>query len=172
MGYSTGAELGFGLHYWNVNPGKAPKILQVSHLSSNIGKRGATNDPRKMFYATQMLYILIQVSAKVSILMLFSRIFTARWFTLTVRWCVGFLVAHGLLFLFLIVFQCIPVEGIWNKSISAKCLDITAIGWAGAVFSIVEDLVILVLPIPELLKLQLSLQKKIAVFLMFSVGSL
>lgn len=125
-----------------------------------------------MFYATQMLYILIQVTAKVSIVILFSRIFPARWFQRTV-WCfVAFLVIHGLIFLFVIVFQCIPVDGIWDKSLSAKCLDITAVGWAGAIMSIIEDIAILVLPIPELLKLQLSLQKKIAVFIMFSIGSL
>lgn len=129
-------------------------------------------DTPQNFYATQMLYILIQVTAKVSIVVLFSRIFSTRWFVIVVWAYVVFLVVHGLLFLLLIVFQCIPIYAIWDKSVSAKCLDITAIGWVGAVFSIVEDIAILVLPIPELLKLDLSFRKKIAVFFMFSVGSL
>lgn len=119
-----------------------------------------------------MLYILIQVTAKVSILILFWRIFTVRWFRITVWCCVTFLIIHGLLFLLLIAFQCVPLDGVWDKSITAKCLNVTAIGWAGAVSSIVEDIVILVMPIPEILKLQLTIQKKIAVCLMFAIGSL
>jgi hypothetical protein len=119
-----------------------------------------------------MLYILIQVTAKVSILTLFWRIFTARWFRISVWCCVTFLVSHGLLFLLLVTFQCIPVHAIWDRAVSAKCLNITAIGWAGAIFSILEDLVILALPIPEVLKLQLTFRKKVAVCLMFGIGSL
>ncbi|KAM0328160.1 hypothetical protein ACHAQA_005567 [Verticillium albo-atrum] len=146
------ANLGFGLHFWNVNPFNAPTILQI-------------------FWTAQMFYIMIQVTAKVSILILYWRIFTARWFRIAI-WCsVTFLVTHGLLFLLLIIFQCTPVPGIWDKSLDAKCLNVTAIGWAGAVFSILEDIFILVLPISEVRKLQLTLKKRIAVCLMFGVGS-
>lgn len=148
----VGSDLGFGLHYWNVDPTRAPEIFQL-------------------FYSAQMIYILIQVTAKVSILTLFWRIFTARWFRISVWCCVTFLVSHGLLFLLLVTFQCIPVYAIWDRSVSAKCLNITAIGWAGAIFSILEDLVILALPVPEVLKLQLTFRKKVAVCLMFGIGS-
>ncbi|KAI9147983.1 Satratoxin biosynthesis SC7 cluster protein [Paramyrothecium foliicola] len=148
----VGSDLGFGFHYWNVDPRHAQTIFQL-------------------FYSAQMLYIMIQVTAKVSILALFWRIFTARWFRLAVWGCIAFLISHGLLFLLLITFQCIPVNAIWDRSISAKCLNVTAVGWAGAVFSILEDIVILVLPIPEVLKLQLTFKKKVALCLMFSIGS-
>ncbi|KAM0285966.1 hypothetical protein ACHAQH_001154 [Verticillium albo-atrum] len=148
----AGANLGFGLHFWNVDPTKAPTILQL-------------------FWTAQMFYILTQVTAKVSILILFWRIFTTRWFRITV-WCgATFLVTHGLLFLLLIVFQCLPVRAIWDKSLDAKCLNVTAIGWAGAIFSILEDIAILLLPITEVLKLQLTLKKKIAVCILFGIGS-
>ncbi|CAI4214272.1 unnamed protein product, partial [Parascedosporium putredinis] len=112
----AGAGFGFGLHYWNVNPANAETIFQL-------------------FYTAQMLYILIQVTAKVSILILFWRIFTVRWFRITVWCCVTFLIIHGLLFLLLIAFHD-PSD---------------------------TDL--------EILKLQLTIQKKIAVCLMFAIGS-
>nr|XP_036578530.1 uncharacterized protein CTRU02_11450 [Colletotrichum truncatum]KAF6785825.1 integral membrane protein [Colletotrichum truncatum] len=148
------ADLGFGTHYWNVEPASGTKLIQL-------------------FYAVQQIYILIQVFAKISILLFFSRIFPARWFQLTVRYFIAFLLSHGLIFLLVIIFQCTPISSIWDRSNSnRKCLDVTAIGYAGAVFSIIEDLVILVLPIPELIKLQLNIRKKIALGLMFSLGSL
>lgn len=148
------ADLGFGTHYWNVELAAGTKLIQL-------------------FYVVQQLYILIQVFAKISILLFFSRIFPARWFQLTVRCSIAFLLIHGLVFLLVIVFQCTPISSTWDRSNpDRKCLNVTAIGYAGAVLSIVEDLVILVLPIPELVKLQLNIRKKIALGFMFSLGSL
>ncbi|WQF86882.1 Putative extracellular membrane protein, CFEM [Colletotrichum destructivum] len=147
------ADLGFGTHYWNVELAAGTKLIQL-------------------FYVVQQLYILIQVFAKISILLFFSRIFPARWFQLTVRCFIAFLLIHGLVFLLVIVFQCTPISSTWDRSNpDRKCLNVTAIGYAGAVLSIVEDLVILVLPIPELVKLQLNIRKKIALGFMFSLGS-
>ncbi|KAK1702386.1 hypothetical protein BDP67DRAFT_496971 [Colletotrichum lupini] len=147
------ADLGFGTHYWNIELDAGTKLL-------------------KLFYAVQQLYIMIQVFAKISILLFFSRIFPAKWFQLTVRYFIMFLLLHGLIFLLVIVFQCTPVSSVWDRSNPNRtCLNVTAIGYAGAVFSIVEDLVILVLPIPELVKLQLNIRKKIALGFMFSLGS-
>ncbi|KAM5349710.1 hypothetical protein ACJ41O_006215 [Fusarium nematophilum] len=142
------ARLGFGRHYWNVDPAKG-----------------------EMFYATQMLYVLIQVSAKGSLLAFYSRVFTSRKFQLWIWITVGFLVGHGVIFLGLVIFQCRPITSIWDRNLEPKCVNLPALGYAGAITSIVEDIVILILPIPELLKLQLNRGKKIALLLMFSIGS-
>ncbi|EEU42187.1 uncharacterized protein NECHADRAFT_79864 [Fusarium vanettenii 77-13-4] len=145
-------DLGFGLHYWNVEVANAKTIFQI-------------------FYATQILYILIQVSAKASILAFYSRVFTSRTFRIAVWSAAAFLIGHGIIFLGLVIFQCSPMASIWNRNLESKCLNLTAIGYAGAVFSIVEDIAILILPIPELLKLQLGGRKKAALLFMFSIGS-
>ncbi|UPL00705.1 hypothetical protein LCI18_011639 [Fusarium solani-melongenae] len=146
------AELGFGLHFWNVDVANARTIFQI-------------------FYATQILYILIQVSAKASLLAFYSRVFTGRTFRIAVWSAAAFLIGHGLIFLGLVIFQCSPIASVWNRNLESKCLNLTAIGYAGAVFSIIEDIAILILPIPELLKLQLGGRKKAALLFMFSIGS-
>ncbi|KAH7249541.1 hypothetical protein B0J15DRAFT_58510 [Fusarium solani] len=145
-------DLGFGLHFWNVDVANAKTIFQI-------------------FYATQILYILIQVSAKASLLAFYSRVFTSRTFRIAVWSAATFLIGHGLIFLGLVIFQCTPIASVWNRNLESKCLNLTAIGYAGAVFSIVEDIAILILPIPELLKLQLGGRKKAALLFMFSIGS-
>ncbi|KAH6686222.1 hypothetical protein F5X68DRAFT_232386 [Plectosphaerella plurivora] len=43
--------------------------------------------------------------------------------------------------------------------------------WAGAGLTILEDIAILLFPIPELRKLKLSFAKKVGVFFMFGIGS-
>ncbi|KAJ0276280.1 hypothetical protein COL940_008352 [Colletotrichum noveboracense] len=151
----AGTELGFGLHYWNVQPSNSVTLIQL-------------------FYAGQQLYILVQVFAKISILLLFDRLFSSsRWFHNTIRWFILFLVLHGVIYMFLIIFECTPISSIWDLSNPDRtCKDITAIVYSGAAFSIIEDFGILLLPVPELLKLQLSTKKKVGLGLIFSLGSL
>ncbi|KAH6997440.1 hypothetical protein EDB80DRAFT_585674 [Ilyonectria destructans] len=148
----TGANLGLGRHYWNVDTENAQTILQL-------------------IYAFQILYICIQVSAKGSLLAFYRRIFPNRRFQITVWAGLVFLLGHCIVFLGLIVFQCRPIDSIWNRNLEGKCLNITAIVNSGAALSIVEDIAFLVMPIPELLKLQLGTRKRAALLLIFSIGS-
>ena len=57
-------------------------------------------------------------------------------------------------------------------AVTGKCINLTAIVYSGAAFSIVEDLVIMLLPISELKGLNLDLRKRIALVFMFALGSL
>lgn len=68
--------------------------------------------------------------------------------------------------------QCIPVKSVWDTTVHAECIDLHALVYAGAGFSIVEDFVIMLLPITELKSLNLDVRKKIALFFMFALGSL
>ncbi|OHE91054.1 hypothetical protein CORC01_13642 [Colletotrichum orchidophilum] len=150
----AGTTLGFGLHYWNVDPRASTRLIQ-------------------MFYVGEQLYILAQILAKVSLLLFISRIFfSSRWFYLTTQLFILFLVLHAAIFLFLVIFACTPIKSIWNlDDPSRKCMNIAAIGYSGAVFSVIEDIAILVLPIPELLRLQLNTKQKVWLSLMFGLGS-
>ncbi|KAF5013292.1 hypothetical protein FDECE_687, partial [Fusarium decemcellulare] len=151
-GKYNGTKLGFGRHLWNVPVTNLAAILQ-------------------MFYSIQILYILVQVSAKASLLAFYSRVFTDRKFRIAVWVAYVFLFGHGIIFLGLVIFHCIPVHAIWDRSVDGKCIDLTAIAYAGGVLSIIEDIAIFILPIPELMKLQLQGKKKTALLFMFSIGS-
>ncbi|KAF6823977.1 integral membrane protein [Colletotrichum plurivorum] len=150
----AGTTMGFGLHYWNVDPAASTRLIQL-------------------FYAGQLLYILVQVCAKISILLLFSRVFAAsKWLQQATKIFIAFLVLHGATFLLIVVFECTPISSTWDlTNPNRKCLDITAIGYSGAGFSIVEDFAILLLPIPELIRLQLTTKRKFGLGFMFSLGS-
>ncbi|KAK7435032.1 integral membrane protein [Colletotrichum acutatum] len=150
----AGTGLGFGLHYWHVEPWASTRLIQ-------------------MFYIGEQLYILAQIMAKISLLLFFSRIFfSSRWFYLTTQLFIMFLILHAAIFLFLVIFECTPVTSTWNlDDPSRKCMNIVAIGYSGAVFSVIEDIAILILPIPELLRLQLSTKKKLWLSLIFGLGS-
>ncbi|KAF1977568.1 hypothetical protein BU23DRAFT_578050 [Bimuria novae-zelandiae CBS 107.79] len=124
----------------------------------------AENGPEllKMFYVCQMLYVLVQVFAKVAILVLYSRLFPdfIMYFQWTVRFMIAFMFTQGTVFFLLVTFQCLPISSIWNKTIEGHCLPISAvIGFTGDGLS------------DELWNLQMSTKKKIGLVLILGVGS-
>jgi hypothetical protein len=78
---------------------------------------------------------------------------------------------HGIVFIFIVAFQCTPVRSLWDKTIESTCLNQVAIIFVGSGFSIAEDFLIIALPIPCVESLKLGTGKRINVFIMFSVGS-
>lgn len=145
-------DLGFGRHFWDISPLNGVAIA-------------------KLFYAGQLLYIVIQVTSKVAILLFFWRIFDVRWLRITVMWSIAFLVIHGVIFMGIAVFQCTPIADAWEKGGEGKCLDIATVGVVGAGFSIAEDVFLWVLPFFEVRKMTFDFKKKLVICIMFSIGS-
>jgi hypothetical protein len=115
---------------------------------------------------------LALASTKVSILFFYLRIFRRPMFRTVVSINIGFVIASGIAFIFAIIFQCNPVAGAWDKSLSSHCIDITALAYSNAGIAIAQDMIILFLPVSELVDLQMSLRKKLNVMAMFGIGGL
>ncbi|KZL78079.1 integral membrane protein [Colletotrichum tofieldiae] len=163
-------NMGFGLHYWDIDPDNGKTMLQL-------------------FYVTQMFYILIlyvfiihlsytgrlikplSVSAKFSLCAFYIRVFSYPRFRLTIGIFCVLLTTHAAVCFLLIVFQCVPLEAIWDRSINGRCLSLSALSYTGAVGSLLEDFALIIIPIPELLKLQMGPHKRLALCFMFGVGS-
>ena len=75
-------------------------------------------------------------------------------------------------FLFVDIFQCVPRRKIWDSTVLGKCISIGTILIAPAVFNIVSDSLLLVLPIVLIFRLKLTLKNKLAIVLVFSSGFL
>ncbi|KAL2062454.1 hypothetical protein VTL71DRAFT_6720 [Oculimacula yallundae] len=144
--------LGLGKHFYKVPPANIIVLL-------------------KLFYAVQIFYVILQTLAKVSILLLYLRIFPSQRFRLILKLAMAFMISHGLAFLFVVAFQCLPVRSIWDRELTNHCVDLQALIYAGAGLSIFEDVAIMILPIFELKGLNLSRRKRVALGLMFALGS-
>lgn len=129
-------------------------------------------DFEQLYYVVQMFYILAKVMVKASIALLIDRIFPIRWMRRATICFIVLLITHNLVFLFLIIFQCKPISSIWDKHITGSCLNLTAIAYAGASLSIVEYIVLILLPIPELWKLKAKLGRRIQLIFVFTLASL
>ncbi|KAL1864881.1 hypothetical protein Daus18300_007448 [Diaporthe australafricana] len=144
--------IGFGVHVWVVDPRNAIPLL-------------------RLYWVSQQLYILDQLLTKISLLALYLRVFPTRWINLTARYGIAVMVVQETIFYFLILLRCAPISANWDIRQSGRCLNLNAIGFAGALLGIAEHFAILVMPLPELWKLKLSKRKRIMLAFVFSLGS-
>lgn len=116
------------------------------------------------------------VTLKASLVLLYLRIFGKN--TTFRRWVIGtlyLLVFYGLVIVLLSALRCTPISATFIVPVppaGAKCLSLFDITIAISVLGIVADIWILILPIPQLWKLNMSVSKKIQLFVFFDLGVL
>ncbi|KAJ6076167.1 hypothetical protein N7499_008148 [Penicillium canescens] len=113
-----------------------------------------------------------QVFVKVSIVILLRRLLGAvTWFRRAATGVIVFVVAWGITGLIGNIFQCWPVQYFWIKNIEGHCMagQTTFFIIIGSL-STVENVVIVLLPLPVVWRLQMPLQEKIELTFLFTVG--
>ena len=113
---------------------------------------------------------------KLTLLFFFLRIFPKTIIRNMLKGTIVFTIFYGLTFVIVAIFQCRPIKHYWmnwdKEHVDGHCININALAWANAIISIVLDVWMLVLPLCEVFRLQLSWRKKISVAIMFLVGTL
>ncbi|GLA80669.1 hypothetical protein AtubIFM56815_001497 [Aspergillus tubingensis] len=69
-----------------------------------------------------------------------------------------------------LIFDCQPVERAWNPNISGSCLPAGPTFYGLAIFTIICDITIIILPIPLLLQLNIKTAQKAGVVCLFLLG--
>ncbi|KAH8589850.1 hypothetical protein B0O99DRAFT_522425, partial [Bisporella sp. PMI_857] len=146
------SSVGMGKHLWDV----PPENLVTLQL---------------LYYVSQMLYVGTKALAKISILLLFLRIFPDERFRLATKIFLVWILCAAFTFFIAIALQCIPVHAVWDMSVRGKCINLSALVFSGAGLSIFEDTVIILLPVFELKSLRLTLAKRLLIIFVFAMGS-
>ncbi|KAH6692856.1 hypothetical protein BKA61DRAFT_280099 [Leptodontidium sp. MPI-SDFR-AT-0119] len=145
------STVGLGLHVWDVEAENIATII-------------------KLYWIMRQFYVLVQVLLKVSILIFYLRVFPVRWMQISTWLIIAYLLLHGVAFFIPVIVQCRPIARLWDKRIEGSCIPLVDLLIPGAVFSILEDVVILILPIPCISKLNIGRGKKVSLVTLFSVG--
>lgn len=88
-------------------------------------------------------------------------------------WVVGIFVwAWVICITFLFIFICVPVQKLWYPQIPGRCINQVGTWISNALSTILTDLIILLLPLPQIWKLQLRKTEKMGLTLAFSLGFL
>lgn len=128
----------------------------------------------KTLVATQTLYYCVQTLIKISLLLLYHRLFSAN-----KPFRVALFVAGALAVMWWIasfwdtIFQCVPVQASWDNSIrNARCQDIRDAALGAGISNLILDLLFLLLPVPMIWRLQVSKRIKVSLTGIFFLGGL
>ncbi|KOS16843.1 hypothetical protein ESCO_004731 [Escovopsis weberi] len=124
----------------------------------------------KFFYVAQIFYKLTISLTKVSILLLYLRIFVQKWFRICAYILIVIVSMYIVASVGVSIFQCTPIRGAWDKSIHPKCVSLTQNWYANAGFAIATDVLVLVLPLQPIWGSQLPVNQKRALILVFLLG--
>lgn len=126
----------------------------------------------KWFFAAQSPYKVTVCLNKISQLVLYRRIFTDPNFQKLVKAAVVFVVAWTVTAFLLTLLQCVPINASWDKNVHGRCINKSAFWIIYAILNILTDVAVLVIPIPQVRKLQLPWSKRCQVCFLFLLGGL
>ena len=87
----------------------------------------------------------------------------------------GLSAAYGIAFFFATLFQCSPISYMWwqwDGEHEGRCNNFHLQGWLAGGINMFLDLIVMVLPLGELAKMNMSKRKKASVMIMFLTGTL
>lgn len=137
------------------------------------------NDPIKLegwakcLLAFEMVYFTSMSLPKMAIVFLYLRVFNWRGAMRTLAYVLlGLLAATSLSFVLVACFQCRPLEFWWDRKIpGGVCIDVQGFFHAQAIPGIILDVFIMALPLSTIWGLQLPTAKRVALALIFAIGS-
>lgn len=126
----------------------------------------------KWLLVAEILYAWNLGWTKISLLLMYYRIFHVPYFK-KMAWAVGgFVMAWVVCITFLFIFICVPVQKLWYPDLPGHCINQVGTWIANASSTIFTDLAILFLPIPQIWKLQLRTTEKMGLTFAFGLGFL
>ncbi|KAF1359611.1 hypothetical protein EJ07DRAFT_76650, partial [Lizonia empirigonia] len=120
----------------------------------------------KIVFIAWSTYVVILGLIKLSLIMFYLEVFPTRSFK-TIGWIVFWYIAiNTIVILLLTIFVCTPCTDIF-----LQCMDIQMLGYGNSISAIVQDVIFFILPMSYLRNLQMKRLRKVAVAIMFLIGS-
>ncbi|KAJ0269474.1 hypothetical protein COL940_012417 [Colletotrichum noveboracense] len=157
-------------------------VVATAGMVIAIGQAGAGRHVWALSVDELLLYIYSFVfctavlTTKISILLFYWRVFMGNLLSFRFSiWIGAFLVgSYPIYFMITMGFCCNPLSHYWTqfKGTTGTCLDVGHFFFILAIINLITDVILLAIPVPEILKLQMSKDKKIAVCGILGLGGL
>lgn len=128
-------------------------------------------------FALGIVYTLAAMSIKTSIILLYIRVFstTNKVFRVCIYIASVLTVCLAVTFIVVILAACQPMQFFWTRydgTSEGTCINLGSFFVAFSIFNVSLDVFLLVLPIPQVLKLHMSARKKVIVCALMMLGIL
>ncbi|KAH7085105.1 hypothetical protein BKA63DRAFT_499004 [Paraphoma chrysanthemicola] len=174
FGWHDACALGAGIWAIPMNAMQFP--LSAAGFGKDIWTIPLENVTRiqKLVWSTQIFYWPTTTLSRFAFLLLYLRIFPRERFRRWVYAAMGLNFFYWSFFQFSNLFQCRPMWMVWkgwDGEHEGSCWNINKLMLSAAGYTIVLDLIVIVLPVGELLQLQLSGKRKLGIIGNFVVGT-
>ncbi|KAI1776307.1 hypothetical protein F4818DRAFT_413666 [Hypoxylon cercidicola] len=147
----------------DIDHGLTYHVWDIPQDTYHIGER--------LYGLLAYLSFILSVSfAKMSMLVLYLRLAPHAWFRFTCYSCIAIIACYSLAAAFVESLACRPLQGIVDESLDAECYDSYPAYIALSSLNIGIDVIILLLPIPLVVRMQLPKRQKVSVILLFATG--
>ncbi|KAH9828881.1 FAD/NAD(P)-binding domain-containing protein [Teratosphaeria destructans] len=137
----------------------------VRNLSRNTVQGYALN-----LFAIELFWNTTMPVIKFSILIFLKRLFPVGFVKPICNAIMVFLALWFLAFQFTTIFQCRPIHQAWMHTDISRCVSFVVFGAAAAGTNTLTDVILLVLPMTQIWKLQMKVDKKIGSSCIFALG--
>jgi hypothetical protein len=107
---------------------------------------------------------------RISILLFYWRVFTLPAFRTALIVAGAVVSSAGIAIMLVFAFQCSPPELFWDPRTGGTCINQLPFYLSGGSINLLEDLMVLVLPMPVLWRLKATFSKKLALSFIFALG--
>lgn len=161
-----------------IRTGVTKAELKYSGIGYHIAYLNATNPnlivlERKFRLMQAYIYVVTANLPKISILILYRRLFTPtilRLISTAMIWVLAIVIVVKIL---LVSFVCRPFAANWDQdNPGSKCLNMQSVSSLSTLPNIITDVVMLLLPVPVIWSLHTKLITKIQLTFTFALGSL
>ncbi|KAI1394477.1 uncharacterized protein F4822DRAFT_388309 [Hypoxylon trugodes] len=125
----------------------------------------------KATIAAGVIYNPALFCTKISILLLYYRVFPSRRF----KWvCIGvgiFVAAYSITAIMTNIFQCVPVKSNWDPTVTPHCINLGSELIVVSSLNVLTDASILCLPMPIIWRLKTDFRRKLQLTGLFLLGS-
>ena len=126
----------------------------------------------KAFYVFDILYGPVCFTTKMSVLLLYRRIFTLpnRAWRISFWTITGLFIGWSIANLFKDVFQAVPIRAAWGELVPAKWINSIQAFFIMGLINAILTIAIIILPMPLIRQMQLPRGKRIGLCLIFALG--
>lgn len=143
----------------------SPRFVSISPIQQ------LKTDNKQLYFLSQIFWAIAVTFIRSSIILLYIRIFPARSFrftcyavlTINAAFCIGVVFTDCLI--------CIPFSCRWDSEGCSQCGNEILFSLFTAIFNLLLDITVVVLPMPLLGRLQMAVSKKIVLGGMFGLGT-
>lgn len=123
-------------------------------------------------FASSIIYATSISTIKMSIVLLYQRLFRTPKFVAATRAVAAAVLAWWIVVVIVQIFSCNPIKGQWDLSTPSKCISAAHFYVGVAVLNILTDVVLLLMPLPMIWRLQMSQLQKVTLSITFMTGTL